>query len=230
MLVFAHRGFPSKKRTENTLESFHEAISFGVDGIEFDLRLAKDKEPVVIHDATLHRIAGDARRVADLTSSELGAIPLRHGGQISTLNEITSNVFAPITLDIEVKTVDVLPALITKLKTSAHLRERTIVSSFKASVLSRIQRELPDVRTMLLISRWPLPLRTKRFMSALNEMKPWGVGLRLFLCTSRRIHMLQRHGFIVAGWDERGTIREARKAKTLGVDIAILKRPPLLGE
>ena len=227
MLVFAHRGFPSKTRTENTLEAFHEAVSHGVDGIEFDIRLSKDGEPVVVHDAVLNRVAGDSRRVAELTSTELGAIVLRHGGRIATLNDVTAHVFSPTQLDIEVKTVDVLPALIRKLKTSAHLRERTIVSSFKSSVIACVQEEVPDVRTLLLVSRWPLPLRVKPFLHALNELKPWGVGLRLFLCTSRRVHLLQRHGFVVAGWDERGMAREARNAKKLGVDIAILKNPPL---
>lgn len=226
MLVFAHRGFVSKTCTENSLEAFQEALSVGVDGIEFDIRLSKDGEPVLAHDATLHRVAGDAHHVKELTSSELAALPLRHGGSIVTLNDVTAHVHAPTLLDIEVKSVDVLPALITKLKTSASLRERTIVTSFKMSVLSSVQRELPDVRTLLLLARWPLPLRLKRFMQKIEVMKPWGVGLRLLQCTKYRVRLMQKHGFVFAGWDERGSAHEARKAVILGVDIAILRRRP----
>jgi glycerophosphoryl diester phosphodiesterase len=59
---------------ENTLAAFERALADGADGVEFDVRLARDNVPVVIHDATLQRTAGLDARVASLTSSELSAI------------------------------------------------------------------------------------------------------------------------------------------------------------
>src|SRR5215510_1907373 len=44
------------------------------DGIELDVRLARDGMPVVIHDADLKRTALRKTSVASLTSAELGAI------------------------------------------------------------------------------------------------------------------------------------------------------------
>ena len=43
----------------------------GADGIEFDVRLARDGVPVVIHDATLERTGMIVGRVADLSSAVL---------------------------------------------------------------------------------------------------------------------------------------------------------------
>lgn len=73
MLIIAHRG-ASAEAPENTLAAFRRAIEVGADGVEFDVRLAADGVPVVIHDATLERVAGLKRRVADLTSSDLAKI------------------------------------------------------------------------------------------------------------------------------------------------------------
>ena len=56
---------------ENTLAAFREAIAAGSDGIEFDVRLTRDRVPVIIHDNTLRRTTGLPNRVADLTWPEL---------------------------------------------------------------------------------------------------------------------------------------------------------------
>src|SRR4029079_15573183 len=72
-LILGHRG-ASAVAPENTLAAFSRAMSDGADGIEFDVRLSRDRIPVVIHDANLNRTAGVARRVSDLTTKELQQI------------------------------------------------------------------------------------------------------------------------------------------------------------
>lgn len=74
-LIVGHRG-ASKLAPENTLAAFERALFDGADGIELDVRLARDNVPVVIHDATLRRTAVshlDAP-IASLSSSALSAI------------------------------------------------------------------------------------------------------------------------------------------------------------
>lgn len=44
----------------------------GADGVEFDVRLARDGVPVVIHDANLRRTGQVRGVVTEMTSSELG--------------------------------------------------------------------------------------------------------------------------------------------------------------
>jgi glycerophosphoryl diester phosphodiesterase len=60
---------------ENSLPAFAAACEAGF-GIELDLQLTADGKVVVAHDATLSRVAGDSRHVADLTYEELTHIPL----------------------------------------------------------------------------------------------------------------------------------------------------------
>ena len=71
-LIIGHRG-ASALAPENTLAAFRRAIADGADGIEFDVRLARDGVAVVIHDATLERTGLLKRRVANLTAAELKA-------------------------------------------------------------------------------------------------------------------------------------------------------------
>ncbi len=72
-LIIAHRG-ASALAPENTLAAFRRAIADGAEGIEFDVRLAKDNVPVVIHDADLRRVGAKNGLVSEYTYDELGKI------------------------------------------------------------------------------------------------------------------------------------------------------------
>jgi len=52
-LVIGHRG-ASADAPENTIAAFELALEQGADGIELDVHLTADGQPVVIHDFTLH--------------------------------------------------------------------------------------------------------------------------------------------------------------------------------
>jgi glycerophosphoryl diester phosphodiesterase len=73
LTVFAHRG-GAALAPENTRGAFRQAAALGVDGCELDVRLSKDGEVVVIHDATLERTTDADGPVSALTAAELGRI------------------------------------------------------------------------------------------------------------------------------------------------------------
>ena len=52
---------------ENTLLSFEKAMDAGLDAIEFDVWLSKDKIPVLMHDGNASRTAGVNRHLRDMT-------------------------------------------------------------------------------------------------------------------------------------------------------------------
>ncbi|RBP97213.1 glycerophosphodiester phosphodiesterase [Bifidobacterium aemilianum] len=60
---------------ENSLAAFAAAAEAGY-GIELDLQLTADGQVVVVHDPDLRRVAGDPRRIEDLTYEALTWIPL----------------------------------------------------------------------------------------------------------------------------------------------------------
>jgi glycerophosphoryl diester phosphodiesterase len=73
LTVFAHRG-GAGLRPENTRAAFANAAALGVDGCELDVRLSKDGEAVVIHDATLDRTTDADGPVSALTAAELARV------------------------------------------------------------------------------------------------------------------------------------------------------------
>ena len=79
-LVLAHRGW-TEKGVENSIEALEAAAALGPDFVEFDTMRTADGQYVVIHDATLGRLAGKNVAVKDLTLDELTAMTIHdeHG-------------------------------------------------------------------------------------------------------------------------------------------------------
>src|SRR5690554_4258558 len=74
----SHRGY-TKNATENTVKAFDDAISFGFEHLETDLRTTRDGHIVLCHDPELSRISGDQTKVGELTRQELEAVKLAKG-------------------------------------------------------------------------------------------------------------------------------------------------------
>src|SRR5687768_826390 len=108
-LVVGHRGNPMRF-AENTIESLQSAVDLGVDALEFDVRVARDAVPGIIHDASLDRTTNATGRVDALTSAELEALdasaraPTRGSGplRIPTLEQVLDRL-REIPLVVEVK-------------------------------------------------------------------------------------------------------------------------------
>lgn len=71
--MFAHRG-GARIAPENTLSAFDRAHALGVDGFELDVRLSRDGEVMVIHDADVDRTTNGSGKVSAMTSAELRAL------------------------------------------------------------------------------------------------------------------------------------------------------------
>ncbi|MBU2566656.1 hypothetical protein KKG46_03805 [Patescibacteria group bacterium] len=225
MLIFGHRGMPSRQVQENTLLSFMSAVQTGADGIEFDLRVSKDGELVVGHDKDLSRIAGMPHAMNSLTVKELKALTLRGAGQILTLNEVTESVPFPVQLDMEIKDGMAVPLLITKLKTSSQLRERTILSSFNLDVLENFKTEIPDVRRLILLHTWSALRGSKELWQKVLAVDPWAVGARRGSLTKKRMEWLRKNNVLVAAYDKTNSNMATKRIVNKGVDIAITYRP-----
>ncbi len=87
-LVLGHRGF-SNGGAENTIGGLEAAVGAGADLVEIDVMQTADKRFVVMHDASLSRLAGEDLKVKDLTLDELTQITVRdqfgHEGKIPSL-------------------------------------------------------------------------------------------------------------------------------------------------
>ena len=77
MLTIAHRG-ASALYPENTLRAVIAAAELGADMCEFDVRMTRDGEVVVIHDATVNRTTDGRGRVAAMLQFPGGVIAEIH--------------------------------------------------------------------------------------------------------------------------------------------------------
>ena len=62
---------------ENSIKALQNAISFGADIIETDVRMTRDGNIIMMHDATVDRTTTGEGRVADLTLEEIKQLRLR---------------------------------------------------------------------------------------------------------------------------------------------------------
>ena len=79
VFIEGHRGFCALY-PENTMISYEKAIELGVDAIEFDIWLSKDKVPVLMHDDDPYRTCGViGKKLCDMTLSEIKELcPANH--------------------------------------------------------------------------------------------------------------------------------------------------------
>ena len=139
--IYAHRG-SSLLHPENTMAAFSAALEEGATGIETDLRLTRDGVIVLAHDPDLQRVAGDPRRISDLTRAEVDRIGRARGRPIPTLDELWDLAHGKVRLNLEIKDPLVTPLLLAFLRnhpgdvlvTSFHLSEIDAVRSAQSDM------------------------------------------------------------------------------------------------
>jgi glycerophosphoryl diester phosphodiesterase len=247
-LIIAHRG-ASAFAPENTFAAFSEAIECGADGIEFDVRLARDGVPVVFHDEDLKRIAGRNEKISALTSSELADVdvgtwfnrtfPQRARSEytkerIRTLAdtlELLSVIRGRIYVELKCTTADagdLAMAVCDQIRDSA-LLPHIIVKSFTLDALPHVQRLCPSVRTAALFEPTAATVLNKQkniiepaIRSGADEL-----SLHYSLATRRLMDKASRLGKPVTVW----TVDKPRwlaKAEALGIKALITNDPSLL--
>lgn len=149
VLVVGHRGARALY-PENTMVSFREAISLGVDGIEMDVNISKDGQLMVIHDNMVDRTTNGIGMVADFSLKELKQLdagshfsPDYAGEQIPTFEEFCDLVKdKPLYLNVEIKDYrrEVVDKTM-KMLDEFSLLDRSVITCFYAGVTTYIHKE-----------------------------------------------------------------------------------------
>ena len=247
-LVIGHRG-AAAVAPENTLHSFKRAMKDGADGIEFDVRLARDRVPVVIHDADLRRTGLRREAVASLPSTELCKVDvgtwfnlrfpaLGRGDYAEARIPALADVFelfreSDATLYVEMKCVEAESHAIAS--AVAHLiREhgfihRAVVESFTLNAIAEIKRINPEIRTAALFEPKilpPSPSRRKIFARAL-ECQADELALHSLLITRRITEEATRRGMKTVVWTVDNPSWLAR-ARRYGIHAVITNNPAIM--
>ncbi len=221
VFIIGHRG-AAAVAPENTLLSFERALADGAEGIEFDVRLAKDGVPVVIHDSTLRRTALQRGRVSSFSSTELSemdagtwfnqrfprkAQPEYVGATIPTLAdvfELLEKRDALLYVEMKCGTKDraALAAGVAKLIGAHTLSSRVIVESFDLAAIAEIKRLDASLRTAALFDRKlsrPAP-SARRMIEQAIRCGAGEIALHHSLATHRTVAEAARHGLETVVW------------------------------
>lgn len=158
----AHRG-ASSLAPENTLASFKKAIELGFDYIELDVRLSKDKQLVVIHDANVLRTTDGEGLIEDLTVKEIKKLdagswfsPAYAGERIPLLNEVLKEVSGKTGIIIEMKSpenqpgmTEILADMLNSFKSGNQIK----VQSFHINEIKKFHQLAPEIPAGLLLSK-----------------------------------------------------------------------------
>lgn len=222
--VIAHRGGPAYA-PENTLAAFQNAITQGVDYLEFDVQMSRDGELVVIHDETVNRTTDGTGAVRDLSLAELRALDAGQGQKIPTFKEVVDLAKAnDVNIFPETKSAHLYPGIedkmLQELETADFLGQ-TVIQSFEPASLAKLHQLNPIARLCALYGLWQLNVRNPdgdaQFVCPMAEMVLLDPGI------IRQAHGEGRQAFVWFGILENPTMY--RVMRFLGADGLIGNDP-----
>lgn len=223
MLVIGHRG-AAGLAPENTLEAMRAGLEAGADILEFDIRLTKDKIPVLTHDFHTLRTHRDTTIISHHTFEELRE--RTKPNPIVPLTDVLDEFFGRVLLNVEVKGRGTGHA-------AAHLVGRRYVkrkkdwdnlmfSSFRASELSSVRKAAPHANLALLHSENPF-----LFIAYHRKLQLTAVGFHRLYANRFALEIAKRTGLFTYAY----TVNRSGTALTLaqkGLDGVVTDRPDVI--
>ena len=247
-LIIGHRG-AAAVAPENTLVSFARALDDGADGIEFDVRLAKNNVPVVIHDANLRRTGLRDGLVTDLSSLELNETDVgtwfnrRHAAMarpeyatatvptLARVFELMAKRAALLYVEMKCALQEsrALATSVAQLIRDYSLVARVVVESFTLEAIAEVKRIAPEIRTAALFEpKLSRPVPSKHALVA--EAVRYGadeIALHRALATRRAVAEARRHNLNTVVWTVDNPLWMER-AVGYGIHALISNNPALM--
>ncbi|MGQ4891629.1 MAG: glycerophosphodiester phosphodiesterase [Candidatus Njordarchaeia archaeon] len=169
--IIGHRGAFSEA-PENTMLSFEKAVELGADMIEFDVRMCKSGEIVVIHDAEVDRTSDGSGLVREMTLEELKQLDFGEGEKIPTLEEVLKFAKNKIALNIELKEPDIVDKVVALVE-SYDMVDDVIISSFYHNALVKVKELNPAITTAPLFMHRPVSVANLANITNSEGLHPW---------------------------------------------------------
>lgn len=210
IVVVAHRGY-AHRAPENTLSAFRAAIEAGADFAELDVQETADGAVVVLHDRDLMRVAGDPRRISDITLAEAKTVDMGRragpefaGERIPTLAEVIALARGKIRLQIELKYYGRDRGLARKvagLIRDEHFEDYCEVTSLDEEGLRLARRANPRLKVVALVTY---------ALGDPGRLDVDGLSVNTQVLSDRLIRGSRRRGMLLYAWtvdDPRAMVR-----------------------
>lgn len=247
-LIIAHRG-ASALAPENTFAAFRRAVADGAEGVEFDVRLAKDGEVVVFHDATLQRLSNRKNLVSSLTAAELAGVDVGSwfarrrtnsagedfsGETIPTLRALLDFLkdfkgLIYIELKCRESETEKLSKAVCRIISDSSLLPQIIVKSFQLEVIPAVRRVCPEVKTAALFAPKIMTILRKeqRLVNIAYELGADMVSVHFSLATRKLMKKAEKRNLPVTIWTADHP-RWIKRAFDLGLFAVITNNPAVL--
>jgi glycerophosphoryl diester phosphodiesterase len=210
--IVAHRG-GGRLAPENTLGAIRLGASMGFRGVEFDVMLAGDGTPVVIHDETVDRTTDGKGEVSKMSFAELSAFSIDKAEKIPRYEDavhlcrelgIWANVEIKPAKGHERATGEAVARMTRELWRGAPLAP--VLSSFSIEALEAAQVVAPELPRGYLVSKVP---------------ETWDATMQRLGCVALHCHYQSLGGKLAADIHEAGyaillwTVNEPDEARRL---------------
>jgi glycerophosphoryl diester phosphodiesterase len=241
----AHRG-ARREAPDNTAPALEKALTYPIDGIEFDVQMSADGRPLLYHDRTIWRLNRRRKRISELAFSELETLDWGGWFRPAFSGE------PPLTLEGALAVLQPCPRLLIELKSnprdrrSGHVRrltevvvsilhrkryrpiqERIYILSFDPDVLAQAHDLAPEYRYVLNISDGD-PSCLKALPDILIR-NLWAVDIHIGKLTAEWAYWAADRTLRLMSYTC-NNIPQVQKAMTLGVDAIISDRPLWLAD
>jgi glycerophosphoryl diester phosphodiesterase len=233
MLVVGHRG-ARHEAPENTITGFRHAIDLGLQVVEFDIRMSRDGELAIVHDATVDRTTNGSGNVADLTLAELQALDARsihadwpEPARIPNFSEVLDAVGSLPVILVEIKAdtnerLDlIVPKAIAEIRARGLERQAAIIS-FNIHALEIAHRLAPEIDRGY-IGNWDTP----EFLDVATRLECRHVHPYHPTADRALVAQAKASGFEVSGW-QTNSAGDLESVLTLNPDYISSDVPTLI--
>ncbi|MCF7866424.1 glycerophosphodiester phosphodiesterase [Candidatus Woesearchaeota archaeon] len=213
MKIFAHRG-SSGEKLENSFSAFNLAVKQKADFIEFDVRLTKDKVPVVIHNPHVSDVSEAKGFVRNMTSDEIKKLKLLNDEHIPFLEDVLKKYKGKIKFNIEVKEVEATEFVLELVKKYS-MEKDVIISSDYPDVSKIVKKKNKNIKTGLVYRSFSPFFLNRMFIASsmliypltkyfiVHKTKKCGADYihpNYIYCSKNNIDYFHKQGFEVNVW------------------------------
>ena len=233
MGICAHRG-AMDTHPENTITAFEEAVHVGVQMIELDVRMTKDKKLVILHDETVDRTTDGSGRIEDLTLKQVKKLDAGswkssrfEAMRIPTLDEVLAIMPRDIWINVHLKGGKVLGKKVAKKIVKAKREHQAFLAcGLEAANAARLVS--PDI----LICNMERQERTEDYISMTVQNRSEFIQLYKVPVTpevQEYTRMLKEHD-IKVNYCCTDSPDEVRQLLEFGVDFVLVNKPGMIME